>query len=60
MIKELQNIVFIFDLIALVDFFFLISIIFFFFFALILIFACNFDFAVPSVCYPVSVGRRPK
>lgn len=59
MIKELQNIVFIFDLIALVDFFFLISIIFFFF-ALILIFACNFDFAVPSVCYPVSVGRRPK
>lgn len=58
MIKELQNIVFIFDLIALVDFFFLISN--FFFFALILIFACNFDFAVPSVCYPVSVGRRPK
>lgn len=58
MIKELQNIVFIFDLIALVDFFFFNFN--FFFFALILIFACNFDFAVPSVCYPVSVGRRPK
>lgn len=50
MIKELQNIVFIFDLIAFVDFFF----------ALVLVFACNFDFAVPSVCYPVTVGRRPK
>lgn len=52
MIKELQNIVFIFDLIAFVGLVF--------FFALVLIFACNFDFAVPSICYPVTVGRRPK
>lgn len=57
MIKELQNIVFIFDLIAFVDFYFFLLL---FFFASVLIFACNFDLAVPSVCYPVTVGRRPK